>query len=63
MFIRLNKEHKKYMPQDENSMGNDKELCYFCVNDRNAVALKYFDLRTSAVWWFQKVNSCLRMAK
>jgi hypothetical protein len=35
---------------------------YFSVNDENAIALKYLDL-TSAVWQFQKVNSCLRTAK
>jgi hypothetical protein len=35
---------------------------YFRVNDENTVALKYFDLRTSAVWRFQKGSSCLRMA-
>jgi hypothetical protein len=36
---------------------------YFSVNDENATALKYFDLRTGAAWLFRKVNSCLRMAK
>jgi hypothetical protein len=28
---------------------------YFSVNGENAIALKYTDLRTSAVWQFQKV--------
>jgi hypothetical protein len=27
---------------------------YFNVKDGNAMALKYFDLRTSAVWQFKK---------
>jgi hypothetical protein len=35
----------------------------FSVNDKHEIALKYFDLRTSAVLRFQKVNSCLRMVK
>jgi hypothetical protein len=36
---------------------------HFSVNDKNAIALKYFDLRTSAVQQFRKVNGCLKMAK
>jgi hypothetical protein len=36
---------------------------YYIVNDKNAIAMKYFDLETSAVWQFRKVNSCLRMEK
>jgi hypothetical protein len=28
-----------------------------------ALALKYFDLKTNAMWRFRKVNCCLRMAK
>jgi hypothetical protein len=35
---------------------------YFSA-DENAIALKYFDFRTSAVWRFQKVKSCPRIAK
>jgi hypothetical protein len=34
---------------------------YFSV-DENATGQKYFDLRTSAVWRFQKVDICLNMA-
>jgi hypothetical protein len=68
MFIGLNKTtQKSQMLQKENSAGKDKELCsqtsILSVNNENAIALKYFYLRTSAVWQFQKVNSCLRMAK
>jgi hypothetical protein len=55
------------MPQEENSAGKNKELCsqanVLSVNNENAIALKYFDFKTSAVWWFLKVNSCLRLAK
>jgi hypothetical protein len=36
---------------------------YFSANDETATALKYFVLRTSGVWRFRKVNSCLRMDK
>jgi hypothetical protein len=39
-----------------------KQMC-FNMNDENAIALKYFDLRPNAAWHFRKVNSCLRMAK
>jgi hypothetical protein len=34
---------------------------YFSVNSDNAIALKHFDLRYSAVWRFRNVNSCLKM--
>jgi hypothetical protein len=68
MFTGLNKTTQKpQMPQEEKSAGRDEELCsqtnVLSVNNENAIALKYFDLRTSAVWQFRKVNSCLRMAK
>jgi hypothetical protein len=33
---------------------------YFSVNNDNAVAWKYIDLRPSAVRRFQKVNNCLK---
>jgi hypothetical protein len=68
MFVGLNKTAQKPpMPQEEKRTGKDKELCsrinVLSVNDENAIALKYFDLRTRAVWQFRKVNSCLRIAK
>jgi hypothetical protein len=67
MFIGLNKTTQKHGRRKRKSAGKDKELCpqkmYFSVNDGNAITLKYFDLRTSAVWRFRKVNSCLRVAK
>jgi hypothetical protein len=44
------------MPQEENSAGKDKELCsqanVLSVNNKNAIALKYFYFRTGGVWWF-----------
>jgi hypothetical protein len=36
---------------------------YFTATDENAVALKYFDLGTSAVRRFRNVKSCLSMDK
>jgi hypothetical protein len=33
------------------------------MNNDNAVAWKYIDLRSGAVRWFQKVDSYLKMAK
>jgi hypothetical protein len=54
--------HKRKIVQ-ERIMSYVLKQMYISVNDENAIALKYFDLRTSAVWRFRKVNSCLRMAK
>jgi hypothetical protein len=46
--------------------GTEREFCsqmYFSVND-NVVAWKYiYPIRSSAVRWFQKVNSCLKMCE
>jgi hypothetical protein len=48
MFTGLNKTTQKtWTLQEENSM--EKEEMYFSANDKNAIALKYFDLRTSAL--------------
>jgi hypothetical protein len=53
MFVGLSKTtHKTRIPQEKNSA--EKHKCYFIkqmcfsVNDGNAVALKYSDLRTTA---------------
>jgi hypothetical protein len=52
------KETKTWTPQEKNKEATEKSciLKQTCssVNDNNAVALKYFDLRTSAVWRFRK---------
>jgi hypothetical protein len=67
MFLgqRDNKKHgrRKRKIARERTKSYVLKQMYFSVNDENAIALKYFDLRTSAVWPFRKVNSCLRMAK
>jgi hypothetical protein len=68
MFIGLNKtiqnhRRRKRKMTWERIKGSVLKQMYFSVNDENARALKYFGLRTSAVWRFRKVNSCLRMAK
>jgi hypothetical protein len=69
MFIRLNKttQKKTWTPQEKTSAGKNKELCskkmYFSVNYENEIALKYFDLKSSAAWRFRKENICLRMGK
>jgi hypothetical protein len=37
---------------------------HFSVSSDNAVALKYYiEFRSNAVWRFQEVNSCLKVAK
>jgi hypothetical protein len=36
---------------------------YFNSNDENAKTVEYFNLRTNAVWQFQQMNRCLRIAK
>jgi hypothetical protein len=68
MFIGQNKTTQKpRIPQEENSAGKDEEFCsqtsVFSVNDENTIALKYFDLRTSAVWRFGNVNIRMRLAE
>jgi hypothetical protein len=66
MLIGLNQTQKTPMPQEENGMGKDSYVLkqtHFSVNNVNAVALKYFDFRTSAVWLFRKAKSCPRTAK
>jgi hypothetical protein len=69
MFMGLNKttqkhERRKRKTARERIKSYVLKQMYFSVNDKNAtIALNYFDLRTSALWRFRKVNSCLRMAK
>jgi hypothetical protein len=36
---------------------------YFSTKNYKEIALKYIGLRTSAMWRFQTVNICLKMAK
>jgi co-chaperonin GroES (HSP10) len=68
IIIGLNKTTQKYgrrkrkTAQENIVMFSDK-CTYLSMNDENAIALKYFELRTSAVWHFRRVNSCLRAAK
>jgi hypothetical protein len=54
--------HKGMVAQERIKIYVPKQM-YFKVNDENATAFKYFDLRTSAVWLFKKLNSRLRMVK
>jgi hypothetical protein len=54
------------MPQKENNANWRESFIlkqtYFSANNDNAIAWKYFDLRSSAVRRFQQVNNCLKMA-
>jgi hypothetical protein len=68
IFIGLNKTtqkhgHRKRKITRERIKNYISNYVCFRVNDKNAISLKYFDLRTSAGWRFRKVNNCLRMAK
>jgi hypothetical protein len=44
-------------------MGKDKELCYFSVNDENALALKYFDIKDWREWVRWEIYTCIFMQK
>jgi hypothetical protein len=59
MFIGLNKTTQKH-GRRKRKIEREKiksyvlKQMYFSVIDENAIALKYFDLRTSSVWRFRK---------
>jgi hypothetical protein len=54
--------HKRKITRERRKSPVLKQM-YFSVNNDNTVALKYIDLRSSAVRRFQNVNNCLKMTK
>jgi hypothetical protein len=55
-----------WMPQKENNAEQREFILKqtrSSMNNDNAIAWKYIDLRSSAVQQFQKMNSYLKMAK
>jgi hypothetical protein len=61
-YIQKHGHHKWKIAWEQGKSFILKQMC-FSVNTDNEIALKYIDVRSSAVRQFQRVNNYLKMAK